>query len=600
MSYNHRSLIKKSGSKIIVKEDNLDIFYNNPKPLPSWLPHSQIKPYKNLSTLTIDIETAGLNPQKDRIFGIGSIDESKNVFISMEEDEVKLLEQFITHFNQTSPDIIYTYHGTIFDLPFIISRCNRYGIKHPFRTSTKPRVIKTAQVFGKPLEINEIYIQNIQHIDIYICVLRWDFIFKTLSNASLKTSVLEMGLRSTPRLVLDHKHITEYFAQGAGSHGWQKIKEYLSFDLEDTLLLADKLVPPYYYESLIVPKMDLQQLAITGNATKWQRILENQYPDYRPQADSKKQFEGGLVISVSGLHYNVAKIDVSSLYPSIMLKYGICSLKDKNQIALCILKYLTNERLRLKKLGKAGDASAKQAEGALKVLINSLYGFYGTSGVGFNDMVAAALVAAYGRRILRFMIDVIEKAGGIQVESDTDGIFFSHPEPVKVFEKLQASLPDGINVELETIAKAMFIPTKGSKNYVVWHEDNTITTKGSWRKRDRSVLEKEFPLNYLTHYLESKISAENYYQELLQAISSRNLSVKKLQITRKIRKGEKALLCLGNTGDVVTFYQGYMNLTNSEPYSISYYLELITRKREEILSVIEPQIKSTNLQLSLF
>jgi len=69
-------------------------------------------------------------------------------------------------------------------------------------------------------------------------------------------------------------------------------------------------------------------------------------------------------------------------------------------------------------LGKAGDLAAKQAEAALKVLINSLFGFYGTSGVGFNDMEAAALVTAYGRRILRFMIDVIEKAGGIQVESD--------------------------------------------------------------------------------------------------------------------------------------------------------------------------------------
>ncbi|OBQ31647.1 MAG: hypothetical protein AN487_23840, partial [Anabaena sp. CRKS33] len=76
-------------------------------------------------------------------------------------------------------------------------------------------------------------------------------------------------------------------------------------------------------------------------------------------------------------------------------------------MGLSILDYLTRERLRLKELGKAGDLAAKQAEAALKVLINSLFGFYGTSGVGFNDMEAAALVTAYGRRILRFMIDVI-------------------------------------------------------------------------------------------------------------------------------------------------------------------------------------------------
>ncbi|MDD1414479.1 hypothetical protein MEN41_07435 [Dolichospermum sp. ST_con] len=52
------------------------------------------------------------------------------------------------------------------------------------------------------------------------------------------------------------------------------------------------------------------------------------------------------------------------------------------------------------KFGKARDLAAKQAEAALKVLINSLFSFYGTSGVVFNYMEAAVLVTAYGRRIL--------------------------------------------------------------------------------------------------------------------------------------------------------------------------------------------------------
>ena len=224
------------------------------------------------------------------------------------------------------------------------------------------------------------------------------------------------------------------------------------------------------------------------------------------------------------------------------------------------------------------------------MLINSLFGFYGTSGVGFNDMEAAALVTAYGRRILRFMIDVIEKAGGIQVESDTDGVFFSHSEPLLIFEKLQNALPTGIKIELEILAQAMFVPSRGAKNYIIWHEDGKITTKGSWRKRDRSRLEKEFPLNYLTQYLLSKAK---------KVIRSGDFPVEQLQVTRKIKKGEKALLVLGNTGDVVTFYQGILGLTNSEAYSSGYYLELIAKKRDELLSVVEPQ-GDVGKQLSLF
>ncbi len=300
-----------------------------------------------------------------------------------------------------------------------------------------------------------------------------------------------MGLRADARLVLSYQEIQSCWQQGTGSAGWQQIKEYLVYDLEDTLLIADKLVPSYYYESLIVPKMGLQQLALAGNATKWQRVLESQYPGYKPESDPKAQFEGGLVISVPGLHKNIGKIDVASLYPSIMLKYGICSHKDEKRVGLSILEYLTTERLLLKKLGKAGDTAAKQAEGALKVLINSLFGFYGTSGVSFNDFDAAALITAYGRRILRFMIDVVELEGGVPVECDTDGIFFSHPEPVKVLEILQAKLPEGINIELEVLALAIFVPERGAKNYVLWHEDGSITAKGSWRSRDRSLLEKK-------------------------------------------------------------------------------------------------------------
>ncbi|GCL36016.1 hypothetical protein SR1949_11160 [Sphaerospermopsis reniformis] len=597
--YNHRHFIAKSGNQITVAEDKLNIFYTDNTVYRSWQPLQTIKPYNALKQMVIDIETSGLIPSKDRIFAIGCMNELGEYFVFMDENESKLLCQFISYFQSISPDVVLTYNGTDFDFPFIITRCLINNISHPFTISEQSRIIKTAQVFGKPMNISEIFISNSQHIDVYICVLRWDFVNKALYQHSLKSAVIEMGLRESARLVLTPQEIQLCWGEGAGSQGWEKIRKYLIYDLEDTKLIADKLVPSYYYESLIVPGLNLQQLSLTGNGTKWQRVLERQYSGYKPTADLKLKFEGGLVISVPGLHKHIAKIDVSSLYPSIMLKYGICSRKDTQRVGLSILDYLTRERLRLKELGKAGDLAAKQAEAALKVLINSLFGFYGTSGVSFNDMEAAALVTAYGRRILRFMIDVIEKAGGIQVESDTDGVFFSHSEPLLIFEKLQNALPTGINIELEILAKAMFVPSRGAKNYIIWHEDGKITTKGSWRKRDRSRLEKEFPLNYLTQYLLSKAKAEQYYQELTKVIRSGDFPVEQLQVTRKIKKGEKALLVLGNTGDVVTFYQGIRGLTNSEAYSSGYYLELIAKKRDELLSVVEPQ-GDVGKQLSLF
>jgi DNA polymerase, archaea type len=81
--------------------------------------------------------------------------------------------------------------------------------------------------------------------------------------------------------------------------------------------------------------------------------------------------------------------------------------------------------LRLKALAKAGDRSASFQEKSLKVLINGSYGYFGNGG-GFNDYEAAALVTAYGRKILNLVVSVVESCNGIPIEIDTDGIFFSH------------------------------------------------------------------------------------------------------------------------------------------------------------------------------
>ena len=587
--------------EILVDESALDIFYTDTKPIPLWVPSIQLKPYNQLRKIILDIETTGLDSRSDRIIAIGCMRESGAVEIFMEMDEVSLLKSFLYYLSSVNPEVLLTYNGLNFDLPFIIARLNSLGIKHPFKQSNQTRTIPSARVFGTPIKVQEVFYKNTNHVDIYICVLRWDFIAKSLSlSHTLKNVALEMGLRSESRLTLSHQQIQNCWQQGEGSEGWQTIKQYLTFDLEDTKLIADKLVPQYWYEALIVPGMNLQQLALAGNATKWQRVLEHQYSKCNLSADSKLKFAGGLCVSVPGLYRHVAKVDVSSLYPSIMLKYGICSRKDSKRIALSILKYLTEERLKLKAAARLGDMAAKQAESALKVLINSLFGFYGTGGVGFNDMEAAALVTAYGRRILRHMISTIESVGGIQIESDTDGVFFSHQEPEAVFETVKQSMPEGINIELETHADAMFVPTKGMKNYILWHADGSLTLKGSYRKRDRSLLEKQFPIEYLTRFLSSFQAAEEYYHQVKQLILSGELPLELIQITRKIKANEKALLSLGQSGENVTFYQGINGATTTGDYSVGYYLNLIAKKREEILEVVAPVERRNYQQLSLF
>jgi DNA polymerase elongation subunit (family B) len=349
--------------------------------------------------------------------------------------------------------------------------------------------------------------------------------------------------------------------------------------------------------------MNLQQLALAGNGTKWEKIFEHHYQGIKPKPDRKYKFQGGIAYSVPGLYRKVGYIDISSMYPNAILSKGIASRKDTNRIGLSILQYLVNEKSRLEQLAKTGNIVAKEKRESTKVLANSQFGFFGTSELAFNDMEAAALVTAYGRRILQFMIEVINQAGAVPIEVDTDGVFFTHPNPEEVYATLQSQLPKGIIVKLEFIAEAMFIPERGTKNYLLWLKDGTIIRKGSWRSRSRSKLEKEFPVEYLTYFIQNQLRAEEHYRNVKSQILSGEYPIEKLSITRKIREGEKELLKIGKSGDIVTYYysiHGVKNIKSTQKYSSQYYLNLIAQKRLEILQVANPQMLDRPKQLTLF
>lgn len=143
----------------------------------------------------------------------------------------------------------------------------------------------------------------------------------------------------------------------------------------------------------IVPQISFQELAVASPALKAQRIHQSLLPNLKPEADHPVHYGGGNVECITpGLHRNVAKIDISSLYPSIMLRFGICSRKDPEHQFLGVMQYMTQERLRLKQLAKGGNIQAHHEQNALKILINGSYGFLGTGGYTFNDYEAAAMV----------------------------------------------------------------------------------------------------------------------------------------------------------------------------------------------------------------
>jgi DNA polymerase elongation subunit (family B) len=281
-----------------------------------------------------------------------------------------------------------------------------------------------------------------------------------------------------------------------------------------------------------------------STAAIWEKILENAYTDEEKkelEEDKKMSYDGGLVINHKGLYKNVYKIDVASLYPNIMLNYQIYSRKDTKKIGLMMLKAYTKLRLELKAKAKAGDKEADLIQNSLKILINSLYGFYGTGGYLFNDMTASALVTAYGRKILKYMIDYVEANGGTIIECDTDGIFFSAKNGEEIYNGLRQEL-NKINFDIELEYKDCVMFASDKKNYIIITKDDKVIKKGSkYAGRDKNKLQTEFVVEYIKRYIDEPAKAEAYKKEIRDLIGL-GKAYDWLKVTKKVGKGEKNII----------------------------------------------------------
>jgi DNA polymerase, archaea type len=598
---NPREAIIHSPGRVNVDLDRLALSYQPSVHIPSWEPSAELNTYESLSKLYLDIETTGLDPKVDRVLMVGLMDDQGNHHIITNQDEKVLLTEVMAYLKANKPQCLIGHNHIAFDIPFLVTRSDRHNVKYPFRLANKTGRITSASFHGKPIEFTPVYWNGTDILDTFQQIAIWDKSVSRLTGYGLKNSTIALGLRDDRRLELTVNEIRECW----DSDNHDRVKEYLIFDLEDTKLLADFLLPVVWYQMAYVPNLSFQMMAVASPALKAQKVHQSLIPGVEPEADEQLSFDGGKVeLLAPGLHSDVAKIDVASLYPSIMLKYGICSKKDHEHRFLGWLQYLTRERLRLKELAKNGDKSANFKQNAMKILINGSYGFLGTGFYSFNDYEAAALVTAYGRKILNIMTETVDRCGGVPIELDTDGIIFSGNNPELIAAAVPSALPEGINIDLELVSCGLFAPK--AKNYVIVHPNGKTTIKGIFRKRNRCQLERDFPVEYLKlYFLESPAAADEHYHQVRESIASGSSDVAQLTITRKIASSEKNLveLGLGQPGDTVSYWYAEKPRyhaktgrvlkskaieTNTKSYWAEYYLEKLDTQRAEILGIPTP------------
>ena len=454
----------------------------------------------DVNRLQIDIETycsPGFefpNPEReeDRIIAIALSDSSgwETVLWGKELTEPEMLERLNGIIQARDPDVIEGHNIFKFDLSYIKARAKRHGIALKWgRNGSEPSVYNS-RLFIAERTIDypkwEIYGRHI--VDTWILSQFYDISSRELEGLGLKEMAQHFGLASEDRTYIEGSQISRVYDETP-----DVLRRYALDDVRETRALSALLTPSYFIQAQIFP-YNFQDVVVRGNATKINSLFLREYLRQRhslpaPPGEAKEFAGGYTAMFKEGVVKNVVHCDVTSLYPSIMLARKVKPGVDVLDVFLPLLRDLRTFRVEAKRLAQRAASDDERAhyqalQTTFKILINSFYGYLGTSFSNFADFRAAGEITETGQQILKHMIGWLQQQGCDVIELDTDGIYFVPPETRSssaqaeaLIAELAATLPEGIEVELDGQYPAMF--SYKMKNYALLNTSGKLTIKGS-------------------------------------------------------------------------------------------------------------------------
>jgi DNA polymerase I len=481
--------------------------------------------FKDLHRVALDIETACApgfefsNPEReqDRIISIALMDNRgySEVLFGRDMEEKEMLVSLGEKITRLDPDVIEGHNLFNFDLEYLRARAKRHGVPLAWgRDGSSPRIRRSRfTVAERIIDFTRMDIFGRHVVDTYFLLQYYDVTAREMESYGLKAAAQHFGLAEEGRTYIEGKDIQWFF-----DHDPESLKKYNLEDVKETLALSELLGYPFFLQARIFP-YSYQNIFVRGNATKIDALFLREYLKQRasvPRPKGGGEFEGGYTdVFVTGVVPHVVHCDVASLYPSIMLAYGLKPAGDTLNVFLPLLRDLRDFRLEAKRRAKGAKIPHEHdyydaLQQTFKILINSFYGYLGTELHPFADQALAAEVTGKGREIIHHMIEWLRKEGATPVEIDTDGIYFVPPERVKtekqekeLVARLNESLAEGIEVSMDGRYKAMFSYKR--KNYALLDEKGVLMIKGSaLRSRGMEKYLREFLSEMIRLLLEGR------------------------------------------------------------------------------------------------
>ena len=462
--------------------------------------------YDDLHRLQFDLETTALDPERGRIFMV-AVRDNRGLARTLEapaaRDEPRLIADLAALIRARDPDVIENHNLHGFDLPFLVGRAERLRAPLALGRADAPAAIER---YGDPQRHRgrrrmRYSVPGRELIDTLDAVLRYDFSARDLPSYRLKEVARHFGVATAERVYLPGAAVYATY-----KHDPDTVRRYALDDVAEVDGLSRRLLGAPFALAAMAPRR-YERLASAGPAMGiLEPMLVRAYlragaalPRVAPPAGAAADphLGGGVHLFATGVAEHVVKADIASLYPSLMRTYGIGPDCDRLGVLLSLVARLTDLRLAHKaEAREAGLTSTVRGhhdtmQAAMKILINSAYGYMGAGSMAlFADAAAAGEVTRRGREVLQQVIDALAGRGMALIEADTDGVFFAVPadwdetRERALVAAVAAELPDGIRLEYEGRYAAMF--SHEVKNYALLGYNGELTMRGVALRSSRS------------------------------------------------------------------------------------------------------------------
>ena len=274
------------------------------------------------------------------------------------------------------------------------------------------------------------------------------------------------------------------------------------------------------------------------------------------ESDGTPHSGAALHLFATGVAHRVVKVDVASLYPSLMRAFRIGPARDELGALLALVDGLVEHRLRAKADARAappGSAERHTHEAlsaAMKIVVNSAYGYLAAGGdlTRFADVHAANEVTRRGRETLDLICRALDARGVTLLEADTDGVYFAVPDAWteaderRVVSEIAALLPPLVHLELEGRYAAML--SHEPKNYALLSYDGTLLLRGvAFRSSRAEPFGETFLRRAITRLLSDDVAGvREVFVATVNALRRREIPTRDVSSRVRLTKSPKRYL----------------------------------------------------------